>query len=210
MRTNNRLQRTVRCAAPPLNRSDGLHHRTGSPAGRIAGSSFRSRRLAVVVMIGTFSVGMAGCMKGCAAVPNPDQLDSLGFTEMTIKNQPFRLWVADEDAERINGLMFVTEDRLAPFADGAERGMIFVFEFQSMLSFWMRNVPINLDIAYLDAQGVVTATHTMAAFDTDLNKYTSVRPAMYAIEARSGTWSRLGLKAGDTLQIPASVLKRKP
>lgn len=169
-----------------------------------------SRRVATLAAIGALCVAVAGCMKGCAPVPNPDQLDSLGFAEATIKNQPFRLWIADEEPERINGLMFVTEDRLAPFADGAERGMIFVFEFQSVLSFWMRNVPINLDIAYLDAQGVVTAIHTMAAFDTDLNKYTSVRPAMYAIETRSGTWARLGLKAGDTIQIPSTVLKRKP
>ena len=65
-----------------------------------------------------------------------------------------------------------------------------------------------LDIAYLDADGVVVSQYTMIPLDTRLGQYPSRRPAQYAIEVSAKVFSDLGLEVGDLLEIPATLLKR--
>ncbi len=144
----------------------------------------------------------------CTPRPNPDELDKLGTIDMTIKGKAFHLWIADDSAEQTNGLMFVTADRMADLPSGAHRGMIFVFDYEHQLSFWMRNTIIPLDIAYLDSKGVVVNTHTMAPLDERPNQYPSGKPARYAIEVNAGVFMDLGLTTGDVVSIPKTVLKR--
>jgi len=142
-------------------------------------------------------------LHGCACSPNePNALDALGTIDLKIKNQPFRLWIADSSDEQQRGLMFVTADQMAPLPDGTKRGMIFIFSQERPLNFWMKNTIIPLDIAYVDANGVVVATYTMAPLDTSLDRYPSVQPAKYAIEVNADVFSDVGLKAGDVIKIP--------
>ena len=143
------------------------------------------------------------------APSEPNELDKLGTSRLTVKGQAFELWIADEDEERTRGLMFVTADQMASLSDGTRRGMIFVFDHEQNLSFWMRNTIIPLDIAYLDSTGRVVATYTMAPLDDRLGQYQSRDPARIAIEVNAGVWKELGLIAGDRIEIPASVLKRR-
>jgi len=146
----------------------------------------------------------------CTPAPSPDKLDELGLMELSIRGQAFRLWIADEFAEHTNGLMQVSAERMARLPDGTERGMIFVFDHPRELSFWMRNTIIPLDIAYLDSDGTVVKTYTMAALDDRPGKYPSIQPAQFAIEVNAGVWSRIGLQSGDQIAIPAPLLKRRP
>lgn len=163
-----------------------------------------SFKMAVLAMSLSF-VGLASC-----APSEPNDLDALGKVTMTIEEQTFELWIADNSTEQSRGLMFVTAEQMAPKEDGTERGMIFVFDRERHMSFWMKNTIIPLDIAYVDAAGKITATHTMAPLDTRVGQYPSVSPARFAIEVNAGVWERLGVEAGDTLQIPQTVLKRAP
>jgi uncharacterized protein len=142
--------------------------------------------------------------------PRPDELDKLGAVDVSIKSKPFRLWIADEFAEQQNGLMFVTAERMAPLPDGTQRGMIFVFDHEQQLSFWMHNTIIPLDIAYLDSSGTVVAQHTMAALDERPNQYPSGKPARFAIEVSAGVFTDLGLKANDQIILPSTLLKPRP
>lgn len=140
--------------------------------------------------------------------PNsPNELDKLGLVDVQIKDTPFRLWLADDDAERERGLMFITLDQMADFPDGARRGMLFVFDHEQPLSFWMKNTIIPLDIAFLDASGVVRAMHTMVPLDTRHGQYPSRVPVQFAIEVNANTFSDLRLKVGERLDIPPDVLK---
>jgi uncharacterized membrane protein (UPF0127 family) len=86
--------------------------------------------------------------------------------------------------------------------------MIFVFDHEQHLSFWMKDTIIPLDIAYLDSDGTVVATHTMAPLDERPGQYPSGAPAQYAIEANAQLFRRIGLGAGDRVEIPSSLLKR--
>ena len=145
----------------------------------------------------------------CAPAVAPGELDKLGAIRITIKDQPFSLWIADGYAEQQQGLMHVTAEQMAPLPDKTERGMIFIFDHESELSFWMKNTIIPLDIAYLDAQGGVLNTYTMAALDERIGQYTSNGPARYAIEVNAGVWSRIGLKRGDKIQLPAEATRQR-
>jgi uncharacterized membrane protein (UPF0127 family) len=141
--------------------------------------------------------------------PRPEELDKLGTIDLPIKGTNFRLWVADDFSEQQNGLMFVTKERMAPLPDGTQRGMIFIFDYEHDLNFWMRNTIIPLDIAYLNSAGVVVAAHTMAALDERPNQYPSGKPARFAIEVSAGIFTDLGLKANDQITLPESILKRR-
>ena len=143
---------------------------------------------------------------GCAPT-EPNELDKLGTVSLTIKDHPFQLWVADETEEQARGLMFVTADQMMPLSDGTDRGMIFVFDRERTLSFWMRNTIIPLDIAYLDKNGVVVSIHTMAPLDDRPGQYSSARPAKYAIEVNADRFKSLNLKPGDRIELPASLRK---
>jgi len=143
-------------------------------------------------------------MPGCAPT-EPNELDKLGTVLITIKGQPFQLWIADDSEEQARGLMFVTKEQMAPLSDNTDRGMIFRFERERPLSFWMRNTIIPLDIAYLDKNGIVVSIHTMAPLDDRVGQYSSGRPAKYAIEVNADRFKSLNLKPGDRIEIPASL-----
>lgn len=167
-------------------------------------------------MMNTTVIGiMLSCLtmalNGASCTPKRiEELDKLGTVRLSIKQQAFELWVADDIPEQTQGLMFVTAERMAPLPDGTQRGMIFVFDHVQTLTFWMKNTIIPLDIAYLDSDGMVVATYTMAPLDERQGQYSSGSPALYAIEVNAGVWGRIGLRAGDVVEIPSPVLKRVP
>lgn len=155
------------------------------------------------LMVLAILLAFVSSLLGASCTPTqPNQLDALGAVSVTIKGQPFQLWVADESSEQTRGLMYITAEEMAPLPDGTQRGMLFVFDREKPLSFWMKNTIIPLDIAYLDADGVVVSKYTMAPLDTSFNKYPSVDPAQFAIEVNADVFSDLGLTAGDVIEIP--------
>lgn len=101
------------------------------------------------------------------------------------------LWaeVADAETERQQGLMFRHEM-------GADVGMIFVFETAHRVSFWMKNTPLPLSIAYLDENKKILNIEKMAPYD-DKNYVWSTGDALYAVEANLGWFEKRGIKAGD-------------
>ncbi len=156
-------------------------------------------------------LSLAGALYVTSCTPTePNELDKLGTVRLTIKGQPFELWIADEYEEHQRGLMFVTAEQMADLPDGTKRGMLFVFDRERHLSFWMKNTIIPLDVAYLDSDGIVVATHTMVALDNRSGQYPSGSPARFAVEVNANVWSDLGVQAGDHIQIPASALKHTP
>ena len=103
--------------------------------------------------------------------------------------------------------MFITSEQMADLPDGTRRGMLFVFDYERVRSFWMKNTIIPLDIAYLDTNGIIVAPHTMAPLDDRHGQYSSQLPARYAIEVNAGVWQQLDVRKGDLIEIPTSALK---
>jgi uncharacterized membrane protein (UPF0127 family) len=162
---------------------------------------------ATPMMLAVITTALSGM--GCTPT-EPNKLDTLPKVRMTIKGQEFELWVADSFDVQNRGLMFVKPDDMAPLPDGTERGMLFVFSFSTRQSFWMKNTPIPLDIAYIDRDGKTVKIHTMSALDARHNQYPPGAPYRYAIETNARVLFNLGLSEGDQVEIPPSVLKGSP
>lgn len=135
-----------------------------------------------------------------------NDLNAMETATLTINGHGFLVWLTSTAQQREYGLMQVTAAEMAAGPDGAERGMLFLFDREQVLQFWMKDTIIPLDIAFLRSDGQIVQIHTMAPLETRL--YSSVMPASMAVEVSAGTFHRLGIAVGDTVQIPDSVLKR--
>jgi uncharacterized membrane protein (UPF0127 family) len=82
--------------------------------------------------------------------------------------------------------------------------MLFVFDNERIRGFWMRNTIAPLDIAFARMNGTIVKIWQMPVLT--LRTFSSIEPAMYALEVKQGTFERLGIKEGDRLEIPADVL----
>lgn len=100
--------------------------------------------------------------------------------------------IAETSEQRERGFM---ERKKIP--DGT--GMIFVFDHDQVLSFWMKNTPTPLSIAYIDKNGVIRDILDMTPFSlATVQSSCSVR---YALEVPKGWYARNGIKAGDKISL---------
>lgn len=178
------------------------------------------RKATAAVLTACVALSLAGGGGGCSCTgQNPhlrNDLDAMKTADIQIKGHTFRVWLATTDTQRERGLMQVPAEKLAPLPpdpatalpEGGERGMLFVFETERLLGFWMYNTIIPLDIAYIRSDGTIITIATMAPLET--RTYPSIEPARMALEVRSGLFQDLGIQAGDRVEIPADILKNTP
>ena len=102
--------------------------------------------------------------------------------------------VAATETERNRGLMF-----RKTLADG--KGMLFVFETDQRVSFWMRNTSLPPSLAYMASDGTILQILDLAPFSEEPRP--SERSIRYALEVPQGWFAKVGLKPGDRFEIPA-------
>ncbi len=124
--------------------------------------------------------------------PDPEAGAAIA-SEALITGQVFQLEVVSTPTERARGLM--GQQRIPD-----DYAMLFVFESERRLSFWMKGTLIPLDILFLDSNGVVVDVQTMTpqigAPDSELIVYRSAGPARYAMEMNAGLAESLGVAPG--------------
>ena len=108
----------------------------------------------------------------------------------------FRLEIADDGTERSRGLM---HRQSMPI----DQGMLFVYDFEQELNFWMKNTLIPLDIAFfnddlevVDIQSMIPEHEILPAL---LPFYTSAALAKSALEINAGAAVDCGISTGDTM-----------
>ena len=103
---------------------------------------------------------------------------------------PFEVETAVTAQEQQRGFMQRKE-----IPDGT--GMIFIYNRDEKLRFWMKDTPHPLSIAFIDSAGRIREIYDMQPFSLDITASTySVR---YALEVAQGYFGRAGISAGDTL-----------
>ncbi|MDO6584548.1 DUF192 domain-containing protein [Salipiger sp. 1_MG-2023] len=107
----------------------------------------------------------------------------------------FHVSVADDAAERAQGLMYVQK---MPSATG----MLFAYEREQPVSFWMKNTFIPLDMIFADASGRVTRVHSNAV-PHDETPIPSGAPVRYVLEINAGLAKQMGIAPGSQIQHPA-------
>lgn len=85
-------------------------------------------------------------------------------------------------------------------------GMLFVFESDRVLHFWMKNTPHPLSIAYIDSQGVIRDILDMTPYSTaSIKSSVSVR---YALEVPQGWFAEEGISTGDKVTLESGEALR--
>ena len=104
--------------------------------------------------------------------------------------------VADTIERRTRGLMHRT-------ALPRDTGMLFAFPVETRSPFWSKDTPMDLEIAFLDLDGVVRSILALAANDPTLLR--PEIPYLYALEMPAGWWAANGVAAGARFRIPSGV-----
>ncbi len=146
--------------------------------------------LVCTALLGCF---LAGCDR---AEPMPPRPPDIGFGHrfsLKIGTRSFEAQVALSEIEKTNGLMF--RKKL-----GENEGMLFVFPANGTRCFWMRNVPINIDLAYLTEDGKIDEIFTL--FAEDPSSISSRSPQIrYVLEMPEKWFEKTGVKTGDRIDL---------
>ena len=114
-------------------------------------------------------------------------------TRLTVGGERFDVELAVTPEQRRQGLMF--REQL-----GEREGMLFVFEEAQTVSFWMRDTPLPLSIAFIDARGMIVHMADMVPFSE--TPVPSRVPVRYALEVNRGAFERAGVDVGDLVELP--------
>ena len=125
--------------------------------------------------------------------------DAFGRTTLVISSSRdacyvFDTWLALTDQQRQRGLMHVRE--MDDFA-----GMLFVYRRAGLLSMWMKNTFIPLDMLFVRAAGSIASI----AKQTEPHSLESIRatePVNYVLELNGGVTDRLGIDTDSTILLP--------
>ncbi|MEI6386951.1 MAG: DUF192 domain-containing protein [Spirochaetota bacterium] len=80
------------------------------------------------------------------------------------------------------------------------KGMLFPFDRDQVLTFWMKNTEAPLSIAWIASDGTIRSMADMEPFSlANVGSEYSVR---YALEVGKGWFAKVGVKVGDKVEIP--------
>ena len=99
--------------------------------------------------------------------------------------------VAATPDQRARGLMF--RERLAD-----NHGMLFVFEQAAPICMWMKNTPLPLAVAFVDARGAIINVESMVPRTE--TPHCAAAPALYALEMADGWFQDRGLGPGRRIE----------
>ena len=123
------------------------------------------------------------------------ELSSLEIVTADGKTHRFSVELARTPEQQSQGLMF--RRTMAPDA-----GMLFINDPPRVMTMWMRNTFLPLDMIFFDPRGQVTriAERTVPLSEAIIP---SGGPVLGVLEVNAGVAARLGLKPGDRLVHPS-------
>ena len=135
------------------------------------------------------------CMASSTFAADAPCKEDLIFLRGDWGNAQFAVDVADTPDQRSRGLMFV--DDMPTMT-----GMLFVYEREQTVSFWMKNTLIPLDMVFADGAGVVQRV-LENAIPGDLTGIPGGANIQFVLEINGGMADRLGIGVGSEMRHPA-------
>ena len=115
--------------------------------------------------------------------------------EATIAGEIVELEVARTPTQQALGLMFRP-------ALPDNRGMLFPFDPPRPVGFWMKNVPVSLDMIFLlEGEVKEIAANVPPCTHEPCLTYGPATPIDLVLELRAGRAAQLGLQVGDRISI---------
>lgn len=129
------------------------------------------------------------CFIGCTG-----KLQTQNATIVNSKGEkiPINVEIAKTVKERANG--FMNREHIQ---DGT--GMLFVFEKEQTLSFWMKDTPTPLSIAFIDKTGYIKEIYDLTPFSLEIIK--SAYSCLYALEVPQGWFKKVNVQVGDYFEL---------
>lgn len=109
------------------------------------------------------------------------------------ENDCFDVEVANENAERIRGLM--NRESL-----GEDQGMLFVWDEEGVYQFWMKDTLIPLDMIWINSDYEIVFIKENAQ-PLDLTPIDPGVAALYVVEVNGGTAAERGIAVGDSVRF---------
>jgi len=145
--------------------------------------------MAAACLVAAFAVAAPG-------VDAPAQAAGEATIEIAGKSgvHAFAVELATNDAERERGLMFRKE-----LPEG--RGMLFEFDVERPVAFWMHNTYIPLDMIFIAGDGRIIniAENTQPLSDALIP---SGGPVRFVLEVIAGTAHKFGIRPGERVSGP--------
>jgi uncharacterized membrane protein (UPF0127 family) len=105
----------------------------------------------------------------------------------------FLIAIADSDARKMYGLMNL--DKLPQ-----NQGMLFVFAKSEVITMWMKNTRIPLDMLFIDSDNIIANIKTNAK-PYSLEVIYSEKEVKKVLEINGGLVKKLGIKVGQKILI---------
>lgn len=149
-------------------------------------------------------VGLCACMpaetkmhdEGDLRPESQSQADPARPHIVTASGEVIELEIARSDQQRARGLMF--RESLAP-----SHGMLFIFAESDRHGFWMKNTFIPLDMIWIEEDGTIAEIqrNIPPCRSDPCPTYAPEEAGLYVLELAADEAERLGLKAGDRLEL---------
>ncbi len=134
--------------------------------------------------------------KAYAETPKTQGAFVFSRKKIQVANKTIDVEIADTPTKRARGLMYRQS-----LKDGT--GMLFVFDFEEPLSFWMKNTFIPLNIGYFDKNKTLIDIQEMKPVESEMVEnppsYPSAGPAQYALEVPPNWFAKNKIKIGAKL-----------
>jgi uncharacterized membrane protein (UPF0127 family) len=117
--------------------------------------------------------------------------------QLTVGEHLLNVYVARSAQERAQGLMHRRE---LP----ADEGMLFVGDRSKVLSFWMKDTPLPLSIAFLGEDGTILKVADLEPHD--LEGESSEHPVRYVLEVNQGWFAERALGPGAKFEGPVFLV----
>jgi uncharacterized membrane protein (UPF0127 family) len=150
-------------------------------------------RLAAWLLWAVALMSAAGVTRAASA---PEDIEQFPSTQMSIRTHAglewFSVWIADSQAREQQGLMFV---RWLP----PDHGMLFPQAAPQVMTMWMKNTLIPLDMLFIDVQGriVYIRENTTPQSQDLISTPTAVKAVL---ELAGGVCAKLGIHVGDRIE----------
>lgn len=120
-------------------------------------------------------------------------MKNLPRVQLRIAGHDLRALVARGARDRARGLMHCR-------TLGDDEGMLFVSGQPEAQSYWMKDTPLALSIAFIDEDGTILQIEDMAPLSHAATE--SEHPVRHVLEVRQGWFAERGIRAGDRVTGP--------
>ena len=148
----------------------------------------------MLLVLAVLALPLSGCARNETEPPAAPKSAGDWFA-IKVGDRVVRMQLAVTMAEQQHGLM---ERRTL----GADDGMLFVYMRGQVMSFWMRNTPLPIDIGFFDEEGELKEIYPMYPFDETPVRSRSNK-LQFALEMNQGWFKANDVRPGARLDLAA-------